>query len=105
MIDGSQANINFDATGKITSDLTAELKTKQELGEGYGMKKASAIGKEWNEQADAFAEFIKGKTADEVKGMKVSADGLTEEEELKSSVTVHVTDFIKLAEASVKKAN
>ena len=68
------------------------------------MKKASAIGKEWNEQADAFAEFIKGKTADEVKGMKVSADGLTEEE-LKSSVTVHVTDFIKLAEASVKKAN
>ena len=105
IIDGSQANINFDATGKITSDLTAELKTKQELGEGYGMKKASAIGKEWNEQADAFAEFIKGKTADEVKGMKVSADGLTEEEELKSSVTVHVTDFIKLTEASVKKAN
>ncbi len=105
MIDGSQANINFDATGKITSDLTAELKTKQELGEGYGMKKASTIGKEWNEQADAFAAYVTGKTAEEVKGMKISADGLADEEELKSSVTVHVTDFIKLIEASVNKAN
>ena len=40
--------------------------TKQEKKEDYGMKKASGIGKEWYEQADFFANYVVGKTADEV---------------------------------------
>ena len=31
------------------------------------MKRASSIGKEWNEQANAFADYVIGKTLDEIK--------------------------------------
>lgn len=95
LIDASQANINFSKAGKITSDLKAELKSKQELGDAYGMKKASSIGKEWNEQANAFAKYVTGKSVDEVKGIAVK-EGLATDTELKSSVTVHVTDFMSI---------
>ena len=40
------------------------------------MKKASAIGKEWYEQADAYAANLVGKTADEVKGIEAGAADL-----------------------------
>lgn len=93
IIDGSQSNVNFDQTGKITSDLKAPLKTKNELKEGYNMKKASKIGKEWYEQAAAFAKYVTGKTLDQVKGVAVSADGVPTEAELTSSVTIHIADF------------
>lgn len=93
IIDGSQANVEFDTTGKITSDAKAEVKTKNELGEAYGMKAASSIGKEWNEQAAAFAQYVSGKTADEVKGIAVK-EGLAADADLIASVTVHITDFM-----------
>ncbi|MBQ6949019.1 MAG: hypothetical protein IJN41_04970, partial [Firmicutes bacterium] len=55
VIDAVQANVNFDTAGKITSDLSAVISTKNELGDSYGLKKASSIGKEWYEQAAAYA--------------------------------------------------
>ena len=93
IIDASQANVNFDATGKITTDLTVAPETKVELGEGYGMKKASAIGKEWYEQADAFAAYVVGKTVEEIKGIAVDETGHATAEDLVSSVTVGIEDF------------
>jgi hypothetical protein len=92
IIDASQCNVNFDATGKITTDLTVAPQTKNELGDAYGMKKASSIGKEWYEQAAAFAAYVTGKTAAEVQGIAV-AEGLATDADLKASVTVHITDF------------
>lgn len=53
VIDSIQSKITFDAAGKVTSDLTAPVLSKGELGSDYGMVKASSIGKEWNEQAQA----------------------------------------------------
>ena len=41
VIDTAQTKVNFDTNGKITSDLTAEQKTKVRLGYDYGMKKAA----------------------------------------------------------------
>lgn len=93
-IDMTQAKINFDATGKITSDLTAEVKTKNELGDDYGMKKASSIGKEWYEQAAAFAAYCVGKTADEVSSIAVNEEGQAADAEILAGTTVHVGDFI-----------
>ena len=40
--------------------------TKSERGTDYGMKGASQIGKEWNEQAAAFEAFCIGKTTAEI---------------------------------------
>ena len=100
ILDSSQANINFSAQGLITSDKAAEFQTKQELGDAYGMKAASQIEKEWYEQANAFSDYIAGKTVSEVAGIAIE-DGKATEEDLTSSVTVTVSDFIKV----IEKAN
>ena len=92
VIDASQSNVNFTKAGKITSDLKAALKTKNELGAEYGMLKASKIKKEWNEQAATFAKYVTGKTLAEVKGIAVK-EGVPTGSDLTGSVTVHITDF------------
>ena len=46
-IDAIQGKVSFGADGTVTSDL-GEVLSKNELGENYGMKAASPIGKEWN---------------------------------------------------------
>jgi len=103
IIDASQTNINFSMEGKITSDINAALQTKNELGDAYGMKKASAIGKEWNEQANAFAAYVVGKTVAEVKGIALE-EGTPAGDDLKSSVTVHVTDFLTILDKAFNTA-
>lgn len=93
VLDASQATIKFDATGTISTDLTAPVKTKVELGDEYGMKKASKIGKEWFEQAAAYAEFATGKTVEDLKGIEVDETGHVTDADLVSSVTVGNEDF------------
>ncbi|MHB8062114.1 MAG: hypothetical protein ACYDG2_05675, partial [Ruminiclostridium sp.] len=104
VIDASQSDVNFSKAGKITSDLKAALQTKNELGTKYGMLKASKIGKEWNDQAAAFAKYVVGKTVDEVKGIAINDDGVPTISELTSSVTVHITDFTTIIEKADKNA-
>ena len=104
ILDGSQGNVNFSTTGVISTDITAAVQTKQELKEAYGMKKASGIGKEWYEQANAFTEYCKGKTVDEVKGIAVDAEGKVTDADLAASVTVHVAPFIANVEKAVTDA-
>lgn len=104
VIDASQGNVNFSAAGVVTSDLTVGPQTKQELKEGYGMKKASAIGKEWYEQANAFAKYATGKTLDQVKGVAVDAEGVATDADLVSSVTVHVGSFVAVIDKAVTSA-
>lgn len=101
VIDASQGTVKFDATGKITSDLKEAVQTKRQLGDAYGMKKASGIGKEWFEQASAMEGFMVGKTADEVAGITVGDDGKTTDADLVSSVTISIDAF---QEAALKAA-
>jgi hypothetical protein len=103
IVDATQGTVTFDATGKITSDIAAEVKTKNELGDAYGMKKASGIKKEWNEQAKAFADYVVGKTVEEVKGIAVSEKGSPAGADLTASVTVGVTDIITAIEKALTK--
>ena len=102
IIDASQGGVEFDATGKITTDLTKAVKTKNEIGDAYGMKSKSNIGKEWYEQAASFANYVKGKTAAEVKAIAVGEDGKPTGSDLKSSVTIGVGDFITAVEKAAK---
>jgi hypothetical protein len=103
-IDAAQTKINFSKEGKLTTDLTAALKSKQELGTDYGMKSQSGIKKEWNEQADAFAKYCVGKTLDQVKGIAVSDQGTANDADLASSVTIHIGDFINVVSKAVANA-
>ena len=93
-IDSLQAKIAFDASGKITTDLSAAVKTKNELGENYGMVAWGGAEAEWDAQAAAFATYVTGKTADEVAGIAITettkpADGT----DLASSVTISIGGF------------
>ena len=100
LIDASQGKVNFDTSGKITTDLKVRVKTKNELGDAYGMKKASKIGKEWNEQAAAFAKYVTGKTPDQVANIAVNKEGHATGSDLQASVTVGILDF----QAAIAKA-
>lgn len=93
IIDAAQTKVEIDKDGKITSDKNAEIKTKNELGDEYGMKQASSIGKEWNEQAKALGDWMVGKTVDEIKGMK-NEEGVPSEADLTSSVTIKVQGYM-----------
>jgi len=104
MIDAVQADVNFNQEGEITTDLSISPKTKNELADEYGMKAVSGIGKEWYEQADAFAEYVVGKTIDEVKGISLDEEGTPAESELTSSVTIHVGPFITVIEKAYHAA-
>ena len=94
IIDDVQAKIAFDAAGTITTDLSAAVQTKNELGENYGMKAWGGAIAEWNEQAASFASYVTGKTAAEVSGIAINestkpADG----SDLASSVTISIGGF------------
>ena len=103
-IDSTQGKITFDATGKITSDVTALFATKQEIGDGYGMKAASPIGKEWYEQANAFAAYLIGKTATAVDGIALDASTKPTDTDLTASVTISAGDFKAAALKAIANA-
>lgn len=103
IIDAAQAQVDFDTAGKITSDIQAEVSTKNELGDAYGMKAASSIGKEWNEQAAAYASYVKGKTMDEIKGIAVN-EGVPADADLAAGITIHITDFNAIIEKAAASA-
>ena len=98
VIDAVQANINFDVTGKITTDLEAPVLTKNEKGADYGMVAWGGAIAEWNEQAASFAKYATGKTISEVTGIAVDDAGKTTEADLLASVTIKIGDFKALIE-------
>jgi hypothetical protein len=106
--DVQQTKIQFSAEGKPVN-LPEQLLTKLEKGEAYGMRKASAIGKEWFEQIAAFAEYAVGKTVEELLAMPVyerdaSHTQVPDVEDLKASVTVTVGDYLAALEKAAANA-
>lgn len=105
VIDSVQSKISFDAAGKVTSDLTAPVLSKNELGSDYGMAKASAIGKEWNEQVQALADYVEGKTLEEIRGIAVTEEGKAGEADLAASVTISIAGYIDAIEEAAANAS
>lgn len=101
--DGKIAYIDLDVAQSTPSG-TQKTQTKEELETAYGMTGASAIGKEWFEQAKAFEEWAIGKTPDEVAAVKTTeVNGhmvAKDEADLYAGCTMQITDF----QAAVTKA-
>ena len=108
-IDQAQPKVNFNAQGLLTTDISTVQKTKVELGDNYGMKKASGIGKEWYEEAAALGNWMLGKTAQQVLSMKTKQGGdhpgVPDEADLTSSVTISVTDILAAFNKAVSNAS
>lgn len=92
------------AVAGINTAKNPELLSKVELGLDYNMKGASFIKKEVYEQIESFADFVVGKTIDDVVAATVnpghSKDGTPVAEGLEGQVTISVDDF----EAALKDA-
>lgn len=110
IIDVVQARVEADAEGKIVERIT-DVRSKKELGEEYGMKDYSEIGKDWYEQMAAWEEFTLGKTVEEVQGIPVKERDAGHKHvpdlaELTSSVTITVEGYQSVmgkAEADANK--
>lgn len=67
-IDGISASIPFDETGTLLLPNGTVFLSKTELGQDYGMHKASPLGTEWYQQAADFAAACVGKTTADLQG-------------------------------------
>jgi len=92
-IDAVQAKVAFDASGVVTTDLTAPVQTKNELGENYGMVAWGGAIAEWDAQAASFASYITGKTLAEVTGIAVDESTHPTDADLATSVTIAIGGF------------
>ena len=90
---GIRIFLAFDATGTISTDLTAPVQSKNELGEDYGLKAYANSKHEWNEQAAAFAAYVTGKTAADVAGIAVNEKTAPTEADLAATVTISIGEF------------
>lgn len=103
VIDSVQAKVNFDQTGTISTDLTAPVQTKNQLGENYGMVAWGGAIAEWNEQAASFADYVTGKTVDEVQTIAVNEKTAPTEADLASSVTIAIGGFQELVAKAMQQ--
>ena len=102
-LNSTQAKVAFDASGAIkTTDLSAPVLSKNELGDAYGMRGRSTIGAEWNEQAASFAKYVTGKTPAQVAGINVAEDTKPTDADLLASVTIKVGGFMDLIAKACK---
>lgn len=89
--DESEPALTIAADGGIHEPDT--VRSKLEMGDEYGMRKASALGKEWYEHSEGFADYIKGKNAAQIAG--ISADG--SDADLAALCTIDITVLQKTA--------
>ncbi len=65
-------------TDGMFTTVSGGIQSKREMGDAYGMKKASGIEREWYEQANAFGTYARGKTAAQLAGLQLADDGKTD---------------------------
>ncbi len=103
VLDSVQAKVGFNASGAITSDLTAQVQTKNELGEAYGMVAWGGAIAEWDAQAAAFASYVTGKTPADVANIAVNESTVPTDADLTTSVTIAIGDFQTLVQKAAKE--
>ena len=104
-IDSVPASVAVDATGAITSDLNAQIKTKNEQGADYGMVAWGGAIAEWDEQVKALCDYAVGKTVDELKNGAIDETGKAPAgSDLASSATIYLGGYVSAIEAAANNA-
>ncbi len=104
VIDSLGATLAFDNTGAIVTDLTAEVLTKNELGDAYGMKAYAGAKYEWYEQAEALANYAVGKTVEELRSGAVNESGKAADADLAATATIYLGGYVDAIEKAVANA-
>ncbi len=93
-IDAIQCKTEFDSAGALVTAIGADNPSKMELGDGYAMRGASGIGREWFEQVEALEDYCIGKTPAEVQGIALDDSGKATDADLIAGITMPLADFI-----------
>ena len=104
VIDSIGTSVLFDVNGAIMSDLSAEILTKNELGDNYNMKLYGGAVAEWYEQAAALASYAEGKTLEELKAGAVGETGYAQDADLATSATIYLGGYVSAIEVAVAEA-
>ena len=104
IIDSLGASVTFDAAGTITSDVTAAVATKNELGENYGMVAYGGAVAEWDAQAAALASYAKGKTVEQLKSGAIDETGYAADADLATTATIYLGGYVSAIEKAVANA-
>ncbi len=102
VIDAIQPKIAFSTTGEITKFTFNG--SKKELKDGYNMRGASGISKEWFEQITFFEDKMVGKTATEVKNLATEVkDGhtISTDTDILAGCTMSIADFKVVIDKSI----
>lgn len=110
--EGKIVDIDFDVIQPKSNweEAVVETQTKLELLEGYGMKRVSAIGKEYYEQIAALEAWCIGKTVEQVLTMPVMDRGdgshthVPTDVDLAAGCTISVADHLKALEKAAADA-
>ena len=84
-----QPALTISADGSVAAP--EKVQSKLELGDSYGMRKASSLDKEWFEHSEGYCSYLKGKTAEEIAA--IPADG--SDADLAALCTISITDLQK----------
>ena len=102
IIDAVQSKASFDAKGQLIGEVGGDVLSKAQLGADYGLKAYSGIGKEWNEQVEAFCKYVTGKTIEEIQNIALTETTAPADADLAASVSIAVGDFMGLVEKLAK---
>lgn len=91
MLDELEISVTAENTGKVATP--EDVRSKRTKGADYPLAAASSLGKGWAEQADHFADYLTGKTTDEVKNLKTDDDGKPQDADLLSGCTIAVDRY------------
>ena len=91
MLDELELSVSGGSTGSVT--IPEDVRSKRTKGEDYPLAAASSLGKGWAEQADWFADYLTGRTPDEVKKLKTDENGKPQDADLVSGCTIAVDRY------------
>ena len=103
-LDCVQAKIAVTAAGEIASEVGTSYDSKLVLDDAYDMRKASPIGAEWDEQANFLADYVTGKTLDEVKGIAIDDGGKPTDADITTGCTMNIAEILTAVENAVANA-
>ena len=91
MLDELELSVSGGSTGSVTTP--EDVRSKRTKGEDYPLAAASSLGKGWAEQADWFADYLTGRTPDEVKKLTLDENGTPQDADLVSGCTIAVDRY------------
>ena len=104
IIDSIGTSVKFGADGVITSDVAAEILTKNELGDNYNMKLYGGATYEWYEQAAALAKYVIGKDTVDLHNGAIDENGYAADADLATTASIYLGGYISAIEVAVATA-